>query len=118
VVLWGDGSPLREFTYSKDLASILLFLMENYSGIEPINIGNTQEYSIRDIAFKIKQFMNFEGEIIWNKSAPSGQKRKPSCNSKFLDLGWSKEQYSPLEQSLKRSCKWFLDNYPNVRGVR
>ena len=118
VELWGDGSPLREFTYSRDLARILLFLVEKYDGETPINVGNTREYSIKEIALKIKEFMKFEGNIAWNTSAPAGQLRKPSCNAKFLELGWDKEQYTPLDRALKDSCTWFRENYPNVRGVK
>ena len=81
VVLWGDGSPLREFTYSKDLAEILLFLLEHYDKPEPINVGNTQEYSIREIAETIAEIVGFSGEIIWDTSKPMGQHRKPSNNS-------------------------------------
>ena len=118
VELWGTGSSLREFTYSRDLANILLFLIENYNGEFPINVGNTSESSIKEIALKIKKFMKFEGNIVWNSSFPSGQQKKSSCNSKLLKLGWDKNQYTPLDTALKKSCEWFKDNYPNMRGVK
>ena len=117
VELWGNGSPLREFTYSVDLANILLFLLENYEDPEPINVGNTQEFSIREIADKIKDFMGFKGTIEWDTTKPSGQFRKPSSNKKLQDLGWSTDNYTPLEVSLEKSCRWFKTNYPYVRGV-
>jgi GDP-L-fucose synthase len=116
VHLWGDGSPLREFTYSRDLAQILLFLIENYDGETPINVGNTNEISIRKVALKVKEFMGFEGEIVWDTTKPKGQFRKPSSNRKLIDLGWSQNDYTPFDDALKKSCEWFKENYPNVRG--
>lgn len=117
VELWSDGSPLREFTYSKDISEILLFLLENYNNDEPINIGNTNEISIKELAKKISNLLDYKGEIIWNTNMPSGQRRKPSCNKKLLELGWKKENYTSLDDGLKSTVNWFLKNYPNVRGI-
>ena len=117
IVLWGDGTPLREFTYSKDLAKILLFLLEKYDRIEPINVGNTNECSIKEIAMIIADILDYQGNIVWDTSKPKGQMRKPSDNSKLLNMGWNKEDYSDFRTSLEKTCQWFLDNYPNVRGV-
>jgi GDP-L-fucose synthase len=117
VVLWGDGSPLREFTYSKDLANILLFLLENYDGKNPINIGNTHETSIKEVAESIAEVMKFNGNIKWDTDKPMGQFRKPSDNSKLLDLGWKSENYTEFKKALIDTCQWFNENYPNIRGV-
>jgi nucleoside-diphosphate-sugar epimerase len=121
IILWGNGKPLREFTYSDDLAKILLFLLEEYNGREPINVGNTGEYSIKYIAEIIAKFLNFTGKIIWDTNKPNGQFRKPSCNDNFKklvsDCG-KKLEYTPLENGLKELCKWFINNYPNIRGVK
>jgi len=114
---WGDGSPLREFTYSQDIARILLFLLKNYEEPEPINIGNTTEYSISEIVSIICKILEYDGDILWQTDKPSGQYRKPSSNQKLLDLGWKNEWYTPLEIGLKNTCDWFRIKYPNVRGV-
>lgn len=114
---WGDGSPLREFTYSKDIAKILLFLLEHYNEPEPINIGNTDEYSIKEVVEIICNTLEYGGEVVWQIDKPSGQHRKPSSNQKLLDLGWKKEHYTCLQEGLKKMCDWFIINYPNVRGV-
>lgn len=114
---WGNGSPLREFTYSQDIARILLFLMDNYDEPEPINIGNTEEYSIKEAVEIICSILEYKGDVVWNADKPSGQHRKPSSNKKLLDLGWKKEWYTPLEEGLKKTCEWFIINYPNVRGI-
>ena len=118
VFCWGDGSPLREFTYSEDIARILLFLMENYNEPEPINIGNTDEYSIKEVVEMICDILGYDGELEWQTDQPSGQHRKPSSNQKLLDLGWKKENYTPLKEGLKKTCEWFIINYPNVRGIK
>ena len=116
VTFWGDGSPLREFTYSEDLAKILLFLLESYNNPEPINVGNTGEMSIRDIAKLIIDHIGYSGAVVWDTGMPVGQYRKPSSNKKLLDLGWDK--YTNFKTTLARTCDWFIQNYPNVRGVK
>ena len=115
--VWGDGEVYREFTYAKDTAKAILFCLENYSDPSPINIGNTEEYLLKDIIMIIKDNLEYGGEIIFDKSKPKGQIRKPSSNQKFLDLGWKKEWYTPIEKGLKNTCEWFIKNYPNIRGV-
>lgn len=116
VVLWGDGSPIREFTYSEDIAKILLFLLDNYIGMKPVNVGNTHNINIKRTAEKIKQLIGFEGEIVWDESKTNGQKMKPSSNQKFLNLGWNKKNYTDFDVALKKVIDWFKENYPNVRG--
>jgi len=117
IICWGDGSPLREFTYSKDIARILLFLMENYDEPEPINIGNTEEYAIKEVVEIICDILGYTGAVVWNTDMPLGQHRKPSSNQKLLDLGWKNQRYTPLEEGLKKTCEWFIMNYPKVRGI-
>ena len=118
VSLWGDGAPLREFTYSRDLAEILLFLLDNYNEPSPINVGNTSEISIKEAAEIICEIMDFKGEIIWDITKPKGQHRKPSDNSKLLELGWRKENYTNFKKALTKTCKWFIINYSNIRGMK
>jgi GDP-L-fucose synthase len=118
VVLWGTGTPLREFTYSNDLAKILMFLLENYNDSEPINVGNTKEISIKDMANMIANIMNFKGNIVWDSTKPDGQLRKPSSNSKLTALGWTQDQFIDHETALKETCDWSIKNYPNLRGVK
>tara|TARA_Y100001963_G_scaffold159287_1_gene262329 strand:- start:10119 stop:11048 length:930 start_codon:yes stop_codon:yes gene_type:complete len=118
MLLWGDGSPLREFTYSVDLAKILLFLLEHYDEPAPINVGNTGEHSIKEVVGLIAQIMKFEGNIQWDTTKPAGQYRKPSDNSKLLELGWDPANYTDFEEALQKSCQWFIDTYPNLRGAK
>lgn len=117
VEIWGDGSALREFTYSTDIAKILFFLLNNYDAAEPINIGHTKEHSIKEIAELLCEILEYNGKIFWNIEKPSGQHRKPSSNQRLLDLGWKEEYYTSLKEGLKKTCDWFITNYPNVRGI-
>jgi len=118
VELWGDGSALREFTYAHDLGRIILFLLERYDSPDPINIGSTYEYSIKEVAEMISSYIGYEGEIMWNTDMPMGQFRKPSDSAKLDTLGWSQSDYTSFSTALQNSCEWFLKNYPNVRGVK
>jgi len=116
-IFWGDGESLREFTFSQDISKALLFLLENYNDSIPINIGNTKEYSIEDIVKMICTLMEYDGEVVWDRTKPKGQYRKPSYNKKFIDLGWKEEYYTELEEGLLQTIKHFIDNYPNLRGI-
>lgn len=116
VILWGDGSPLREFTYSEDIAHTILFLLDNYDGATPINIGNNSEISIKTLAETIASVLQYSGKIIWDTSKPSGQQKKPSLTKKLMDLGY-KHKHIVFEDGIERTCEWFVKNYPNVRGI-
>lgn len=117
VEVWGDGSPLREFTYSKDVARILLTVANEYNQEHPINIGNTEQYSIAYVAYKIVEYLEYQGKLVFNTSKPSGQYQKPSCNKKFLTkTTWKKQNYTSFDISLKQTCEWFKNVYPNIRS--
>lgn len=116
-VFWGDGSPLREFTFSDDIAKCLIFLLENYEDPDPVNVGNIGEVSIKQIVEKVCDILDYNGDITWDPAKPAGQFRKPSDNSRFIDLGWSNDMYTDFDTGLKITIDWFKKNYPNVRGV-
>ena len=118
ITLWGDGSPLREFTYSNDLAEIIVFMFNNYNSPEPLNVGNTGEHSINQISAIICEHFGFMNEIIWNPNVPNGQSRKPSDNTKFINLGWSNDKYIDFKTAVKSTCDWFVENYENDRGIK
>ena len=118
VLVWGDGTPVREFTYSEDISKVLIFLLNNYDDSSPVNIGNTQEYSISDVVKNICQTLEYRGKVRWDTSKPSGQHKKPSDNTKLIEMGWDKNDFTPLNVGLKNTCDWFIMNYPNVRGCK
>lgn len=117
VEIWGDGTALREFTYSRDIAKILMVVAKEYDDDMPLNIGNTEEHTITSVAESIKDILKYDGRLVYNTQALSGQARKPSSNERLLSLtSWTKEDYTPFRVALEQTCKWFTSNYPNVRG--
>lgn len=88
VEVWGSGSPLREFLHVDDLAEACLFLMENYSEPELVNIGTGTEITIKDLALLIMKVADYKGEIIFNSSKPDGTPRKLMDVTKLANLGW------------------------------
>lgn len=116
VMVWGSGQPLREFTFARDAANIILWLAENYDGELPVNIGNTEQISIKNLSFMIAEEIGFEGKIVFDSTKPDGQYQKPSSNQFLRSLGW-KGEYTPLREGLKETINYFKERYPNVRGV-
>jgi len=114
---WGDGSPMREFTYSGDIAKILLYLVEHYDEPEPLNIGFSNEIEVRSVVEMIADILDYRGEIIWDPSKPSGQFRKPSSSARFHKMSDNYFEYTGLREGLENTCQWFLGNYPNIRGM-
>ncbi|KAD7117492.1 hypothetical protein E3N88_04760 [Mikania micrantha] len=88
VVVWGSGSPLREFLHVDDLADSVVFLLENYSDLEHVNVGSGKEVSIKELAELVKEVVGFEGELVWDTSKPDGTPRKLMDNSTLAKLGW------------------------------
>jgi GDP-L-fucose synthase len=88
VVVWGSGSPKREFLHADDLAEACLFLMENYSEPGLINIGTGEDLSIKELAEMIARITGFEGKIVWDSSKPDGTPRKLMDVSKLHRSGW------------------------------
>ena len=108
VVLWGDGSPLREFLHVDDLASALNRIAKNYDSDLPINVGSSIEITIQDLALMISRLSNFRGKIEWDLEMPNGTHRKLLDSSKMGSLGWKPE--IDLESGLKSTIKWFENN--------
>ncbi|PON99304.1 hypothetical protein TorRG33x02_048470, partial [Trema orientale] len=107
VVVWGTGSPLREFLHVDDLADGVVFLMENYSGLEHVNVGSGKEVTIKELAELVKEVVGFEGELVWDSSKPDGTPRKLMDSSKLLGLGWSPK--ISLKDGLVDTYKWYLE---------
>ena len=116
VDVWGSGKPLREFTFARDAARIILWLAENYDKAEPVNIGNPEQVSIESLARMIAEEIGYEGGCNFDKSKPDGQYEKPSSNERLKSLDW-KGEYTPLREGLRETIKYFQVRYPNVRGV-
>jgi GDP-L-fucose synthase len=88
VVLWGTGKPFREFLHVDDLASAIIFSLENKINYNLLNVGSSEEITIKNLAFLISEITEFDGEIIWDESKPDGTPRKLMDSSKLFSLGW------------------------------
>ncbi|MFB5193654.1 GDP-L-fucose synthase family protein [Neobacillus sp. KR4-4] len=108
VEVWGTGTPKREFLYSDDLADASIYLMNNYSGNEIVNIGVGEDLPIKELAEKIKETVGFTGEIQFDTTKPDGTPRKLVDVTKLNSLGW--KATTSLEEGLKKAYLWFLDN--------
>ncbi|WP_026606624.1 GDP-L-fucose synthase [Methylocapsa acidiphila] len=106
VVVWGTGTPLREFLYVDDLADGVVFLMDHYDGDEPINCGAGSDVTIRELAKTIGRVVGFEGELIFDTSKPDGTPRKLMDSSRLAALGWRAR--TNLEDGVAEVYRWFL----------
>ncbi len=113
VVLWGSGSPMREFLYADDLAAACVYLMENYSEPELINVGTGIDVTIKELANTVKEIVGFEGEIVWDSSKPDGTPRKLMDVSKLNDKGW--RHTIELKEGIGLAYQDFLDNHAKLR---
>jgi len=113
VVLWGDGSPTREFLYVEDCAEGLSLAAQRYDGADPVNLGTGEEISIRDLATAIAEATGFAGEIVWDESKPNGQPRRQ------LDVERAKKQFgftsrTPFREGIERTVAWYRAEVPSV----
>jgi GDP-L-fucose synthase len=106
VTCWGNGTPLREFLYADDLAGACVFLMQNYSEEQFINVGSGSEITIRELSELVKRLVGFSGEIIWDESKPNGTPRKLMDSSRLFALGWKPK--IDLETGIKLAYEDFL----------
>jgi GDP-L-fucose synthase len=111
--IWGTGNPLREFIYSEDVGKVVQWVLENYNDAEPLIISPDNEVSISDISKMIAEIMGYEGRTVFNRKR-DGQHRKPSDNSKLKHL-MSDFNLVRIEDGLRKSIEWFVENYKEVR---
>jgi GDP-L-fucose synthase len=109
VVLWGDGSPTREFLYVDDCAAGLVLAAERYDGAAPVNLGTGVETSIRELAETIADLTGFDGEIVWDTSMPNGQPRRQLDATRARDL-FGFEAQTSLRDGLEKTVAWYREN--------
>jgi GDP-L-fucose synthase len=112
--VWGSGKPLREFIFSKDVAKLSEWAVENYNESEPIIFGTSEEISIIDLVDLLVKEFNFKGKVIFDNTKPDGQFRKSSDNSKLKSY-LPDFKFTPIEEGIKETVSWFLKNYENAR---
>jgi len=106
LVVWGDGTPTREFLYVEDAAEGILLATEKYDGREPVNLGSGFEISIKDLVNLIVKLTGFEGEIVWDTSKPNGQPRRGLDTSRAKEY-FGFEAQTPFEEGLRRTIEWY-----------
>ncbi|CAN2535840.1 GDP-L-fucose+synthase [Methylocapsa aurea] len=114
VVVWGTGTPLREFLHVDDLARGVVFCLDNYDGYEHINCGAGSEISIRELAESVRRAVEFPGALVFDTSKPDGTPRKLMDSGRMRALGWEPE--ISLEDGIASSYRWFLANQPISRA--
>ena len=109
IIVWGDGSPTREFLFVEDAAEGILLASEHYNESEPVNLGSGQEIRIKDLVNQISHLTGFTGKLVWDTSKPNGQPRR------VLDTSRAEEYFgftaqTEFEDGLRKTIKWYRDN--------
>jgi len=109
IIVWGDGSPTREFVYVKDAARGIALAAERYNQSLPVNIGSGFEISIKDLVEKIARMIGFDGKLVWDTSKPNGQPRRALDISRARDL-FGFEAHTDIDEGLQESIDWYCEN--------
>ena len=116
VILWGTGTPMREFLFVDDMAEAVVYALENNLSEYLYNIGTGKDITIKELAETIQKVIGHQGNILWDTSKPDGTPRKLMDVSKMQELGW---QYSTdLEDGIKKTYQWFLENLDSIKEIK
>lgn len=116
IVVWGDGTPLREYTYAQDVARTFMWAFHNYDDAAPLNIGSNEEHSIGEIALMVVDMLGLDkNRLTFDTSKPNGIHRKGIDNTRFLALSGYK--YTPFRIGLERTVRWFCETYETNPGA-
>ena len=113
MTVWGSGAPRREFLNADDCADALVYLMQRYSDIEPVNVGSGEDVTILELAHLVADVVGFEGELVFDQSKPDGTPRKLMSADKLRALGWSPS--IGLRAGVEDAYRWFLTEYKSAR---
>ena len=113
VNLWGTGSPMREFLHADDLAEACVYLMENYSQPEFINVGTGTDVTIKELAETVKEIVGFEGNLHWDTTKPDGTPRKLMDVSRLHAQGWKHK--IELKEGISLAYQDFLEHHDSLR---
>ncbi len=116
VILWGSGTPMREFLFVDDMAQAVVFGLENTLPDYLYNVGTGEDLTIKQLAETIQKIVGHQGDIVWDSSKPDGTPRKLMDISKMHALGW-KHQVN-LEEGIQKTYNWFLENIENFKEVK
>jgi GDP-L-fucose synthase len=116
VILWGSGTPMREFLYVDDVADAVLFVLQNRLNDHLYNIGTGKDITIAGLAEIIQDITGHKGEIVWDRNKPDGTPRKLMDVSKIKKEGWSCT--TGLKEGIEKTCQWFKMNRGKIREVQ
>ena len=112
IIVWGSGKATREFLYVDDAARGIVFAAEKYDKIDPVNLGSSQEISIKDLVNIICQVVGYKGNIIWDKSKPDGvMRRKLNVSKAELEFGFKSKM--PLREGIQKTVDWYINYKEN-----
>lgn len=114
VVIWGTGTPRREFLHVNDLAKACVFLLQNYDSEKTINVGVGEDITILELAKTVAEVVGYQGKINTDSAKPDGTPRKLLDVSRITNLGWQAE--IPLKDGIKATYAWYLENIDNIRS--
>lgn len=114
--IWGSGSPLRQFIYSRDLAELTVWVLREYHNPDAItlSVDESAEVSIRDVALAVVKAMEFEGEVVFDTNKADGQFKKTASNNK-LRLHLPDYKFTSMDDGVKKAVDWFVENYEVAR---
>jgi GDP-L-fucose synthase len=116
VVLWGSGTPMREFLFVDDMAEAVVYALENELPEYLYNVGSGKDITIRELAETIQNVIGHQGQIIWDTEKPDGTPRKLMDVSKMKSIGW---QYSTeLNEGIEKTYDWYLENIGSFKEVK
>lgn len=116
VILWGSGTPMREFLHVDDLAKAVVFSVKNTLPEHLYNVGTGTDVTIKQLAETIQKAVGHKGEIVWDSSKPDGTPRKLMDSSKMNTLGWNAEIL--LDKGIENTYQWFLENQKNFKEIK
>jgi len=116
VILWGSGSPMREFLFVEDLAEAVIFSLENKLSENLYNVGTGKDISMKKLAETIQNIIGHEGHILWDSTKPDGTPRKLMDVSKMKSMGWTHS--TPLSVGIQKTYQWFSENIKNYKQIK
>ena len=108
VTLWGSGDPIRDFVYIKDVVKTIPFFIDEYNSSEPVNISSGIGISIKELSIKIKELVDFNGDLIWDTSKPNGQMVKVFDVSRLNNLNLYCD--TSMDEGLSNTIHWYKNN--------
>ncbi|MDX6747662.1 GDP-L-fucose synthase [Polaribacter sp. PL03] len=116
VILWGSGTPMREFLFVDDMAEAVVYALENELPEYLYNVGSGKDITIKELATTIQKVTRHKGNIIWDSEKPDGTPRKLMDVSKLKEIGW--EYSTELQEGVEKTYAWFLENIDNIKEVK